>query len=142
VKVYVGVRVPITAERWEKHYGWPHEDAERMAAEVPNSEETRVYVRDDGREYELPHYPFHSPSGFEWGYHGSGPAELARCILLDFYGVVPKQRGSFFYPAEGELPVNYQDFKRDFIARQPQHNGFEITAEEIEDWAEQVEAGR
>jgi Family of unknown function (DUF6166) len=142
MKVYVGVRVPITAERWEKHYGWPRGDAERMAAETANSEETRVYVREREREYELPHFPFHSPSGFEWGYQGSGPAELARCILLDFYGVTPEKRGSYFDPTPGELPVSYQEFKRDFIARLPQHNGFEITAEQIADWAEQVEAGR
>jgi hypothetical protein len=28
-------------------------------------------------------YPCHSPSGFNWGYGGSGPAELAAMILLD-----------------------------------------------------------
>ena len=27
----------------------------------------------------------HSPSGFEWGYGGSGPAQLALAILLDLY---------------------------------------------------------
>jgi hypothetical protein len=26
----------------------------------------------------------HSPDGFEWGYQGSGPAQLALAILLDF----------------------------------------------------------
>lgn len=26
----------------------------------------------------------HSPTGFEWGYAGSGPAQLALAILLDF----------------------------------------------------------
>lgn len=28
----------------------------------------------------------HSPDGFEWGYGGSGPAQLALAILLDFLG--------------------------------------------------------
>jgi hypothetical protein len=28
----------------------------------------------------------HSPTGFEWGYGGSGPAQLALAILLDFTG--------------------------------------------------------
>ena len=28
----------------------------------------------------------HSPSGFEWGYSGSGPAQLACALLLDYYG--------------------------------------------------------
>ncbi|GAB7120110.1 hypothetical protein JCM9743_25750 [Natrinema sp. JCM 9743] len=26
----------------------------------------------------------HSPSGFEWGYGGSGPAQLALALLLDY----------------------------------------------------------
>ncbi|WP_263018110.1 DUF6166 domain-containing protein [Natronobiforma cellulositropha] len=26
----------------------------------------------------------HSPGGFEWGYNGSGPAQLALAILLDY----------------------------------------------------------
>lgn len=27
----------------------------------------------------------HSPTGFEWGYSGSGPAQLALALLLDYY---------------------------------------------------------
>ncbi|WP_222847839.1 DUF6166 domain-containing protein [Haloferax sp. KTX1] len=27
----------------------------------------------------------HSPTGFEWGYAGSGPAQLALALLLDYY---------------------------------------------------------
>lgn len=30
----------------------------------------------------LHHYVRHSPTGFQWGYAGSGPAETARCLLL------------------------------------------------------------
>ncbi|MCU4744613.1 DUF6166 domain-containing protein [Natronoglomus mannanivorans] len=26
----------------------------------------------------------HGPTGFEWGYNGSGPAQLALAILLDY----------------------------------------------------------
>lgn len=35
----------------------------------------------------LAHVVKHSPSGFSWGYRGSGPAELARCLLIDALGV-------------------------------------------------------
>lgn len=28
----------------------------------------------------------HSPSGFEWGYSGSGPAQLALALLADHFG--------------------------------------------------------
>ena len=46
----------------------------------------------------------HSPSGFEWGYDGSGPAQLALAMLLDFSG-------------DEELALNnYQAFKSQFIA--------------------------
>jgi len=45
----------------------------------------------------------HSPDGFEWGYEGSGPAQLALAILADLTGKVP-QAGA------------YQEFKRKFIA--------------------------
>jgi hypothetical protein len=30
----------------------------------------------------LRHVVMKSPTGFNWGYNGSGPAELARCLLL------------------------------------------------------------
>lgn len=39
-----------------------------------------------GERRPLPHIRRHSPAGFEWGYHGSGPAELARCLLIDALG--------------------------------------------------------
>lgn len=38
---------------------------------------------------ELHHHKRHSPDGFEWGYEGSGPAELARCILIDHFRAYP-----------------------------------------------------
>jgi len=44
-------------------------------------------------------YVNHSPTGFEWGYLGSGPAQLAFAILLDHFG------------AAGEALLFYQDFK-------------------------------
>lgn len=66
----------------------------------------------------------HSPTGFSWGYCGSGPAQLALAILLE----------ELYYGQALEL---YQDFKREVIA------GFSnepliiwrLTGEEIRDWA-------
>jgi hypothetical protein len=46
----------------------------------------------------------HSPTGFEWGYGGSGPADLALNILLA-YGM----------PAES-ADRTYHDFKREVVA--------------------------
>ena len=34
----------------------------------------------------LPHHPWHSPDGFQWGYHGNGPTDLARCLLIHAWG--------------------------------------------------------
>lgn len=34
----------------------------------------------------LTHHVRHSPDGFSWGYAGSGPADLARCLLIDALG--------------------------------------------------------
>ena len=34
----------------------------------------------------LPHVARHSPTGFSWGYNGSGPADLAVSLLVDAVG--------------------------------------------------------
>ena len=49
----------------------------------------------------------HSPTGFAWGYAGSGPAQLAIAILLEL-GIAPAQ----------VMPI-YQDFEREMIAPLP-----------------------
>lgn len=49
----------------------------------------------------------HSPTGFAWGYGGSGPAQLALALLLDRTG------------DPGRAARHYQAFKRDMVARWP-----------------------
>jgi hypothetical protein len=62
----------------------------------------------------------HSPDGFEWGYAGSGPAQLALAILLDYTG-----------DATTALD-NYQDFKFAFIAGLRRDSGcWQIAGEQI-----------
>jgi|WetSurMetagenome_2_1015567.scaffolds.fasta_scaffold199575_2 hypothetical protein len=53
----------------------------------PNSGGPRqVFVNDGkGNVYPLPHVKKHSPDGFQWGYGGSGPADLALSILSDYF---------------------------------------------------------
>src|SRR5258706_15369756 len=46
----------------------------------------------------------HSPTGFEWGYHGSGPAQLALALLADHLG------------NDQEAVRLHQDFKRAVVA--------------------------
>jgi len=55
----------------------------------------------------------HSPDGFNWGYAGSGPAQLALAIMLKLKG---KEAG-------------YQDFKFKIIAGLPGGEDFNITFE-------------
>ena len=59
----------------------------------------------------------HSPDGFNWGYGGSGPAQLALAILLE---VVDQETAL----------KNYQDFKFDIIAKLPESN-FEVNIDVI-----------
>jgi hypothetical protein len=65
----------------------------------------------------------HSPTGFAWGYEGSGPAQLALAILLE----------SGCGTATAELL--YQDFKRKFIARFPQ--GAFVTHIDVDQWVKE-----
>jgi hypothetical protein len=41
----------------------------------------------------LDHVEVHSPDGFEWGYAGNGPADLAHAVLADHLGVEPGEAG-------------------------------------------------
>ncbi|HSZ58653.1 MAG TPA: DUF6166 domain-containing protein [Tepidisphaeraceae bacterium] len=66
----------------------------------------------------------HSPTGFEWSYYGSGPAQLALAILLDFTG-------------DPDLALDcYQLFKAAFVGGWPQA-GWEIDGAMIRGWLEQ-----
>lgn len=62
----------------------------------------------------------HSPDGFNWGYGGSGPAQLALGLLYDVTG-------------DKNLSVRlHQDFKWAFVAKWGET--WEITTEQIEHW--------
>lgn len=62
-------------------------------------------------ERKLKHLIRHSPSGLEWGYEGSGPADLAFSLLIDHFG------GGDIGLIKAE-PI-YQEFKRRVVARLP-----------------------
>lgn len=62
----------------------------------------------------------HSPTGFAWGYAGSGPAQLAFALLCD--------------AADPETArVFYQQFKEQVIARLPMADDWQLTTEQIDD---------
>jgi len=62
----------------------------------------------------------HSPTGFEWGYLGSGPSQLSLAILLHATG---DPFDALHY---------YQRFKRDFVSMWGER--WSITEEEIKLW--------
>jgi hypothetical protein len=71
----------------------------------------------------LPNELRHSPAGFNFGYLGSGPAELARAILIALVPDDPVVRH----------PGCYQRFKAEVIARL-QGDGFTLPSTAVENW--------
>ena len=61
----------------------------------------------------------HSPTGFEWGYGGSGPAQLALALLADHL------------EDEQEVLNLYQRFKWTVIAALPRHH-WKLTSRQID----------
>lgn len=85
--------------------------------------EVRVFMPDGTSRLLEPRLELrnHSPTGFNWGYGGSGPAQLALAILADFTD-------------EPEFALaHYQRFKGEFIAPIQTHK-WTITAEQILEW--------
>lgn len=85
----------------------------------------------DGAAYvNIPHLiQLHSPDGFEWGYSGSGPAELALNVLA-------------LYITPYFAKILHQDFKREVIQNIP-HEGGELKAWDIHVWIKgRIERGR
>lgn len=68
---------------------------------------------------QLPHVVLHSPSGFNAGYLGSGPADLALSILVDHLGEDPDAIRAI-YRAQRDNDSRalrlHQKFKQDVIA--------------------------
>ena len=66
----------------------------------------------------------HSPDGFEWGYRGSGPSQLALAILLDRTGDA------------GTALRLYQRFKDSFVALQERGRGWALSIRDLDAWIE------
>jgi hypothetical protein len=63
----------------------------------------------------------HSPTGFAWGYGGSGPAQLALAILLKFVD-------------ERTALELHQSFKREVVAQCDARQPFCITGKHVKAW--------
>ena len=67
----------------------------------------------------------HSPTGYEWGYGGSGPAQLALALLADCL------------QDDAEAIGWHQEFKRAIVAGLPRQ-GWTLTSRQIEQALEQI----
>jgi hypothetical protein len=89
---------------------------------VKDTASPNVVFRADGTEL-TPHASLkvrnHSPTGFSWGYGGSGPSQLALAILLDY---APH--------CKAKIERRYQDFKREFVSRWGE--AWELTRAELD----------
>ncbi|VVB51639.1 Uncharacterised protein [uncultured archaeon] len=72
----------------------------------------------------------HSPTGFCWGYGGSGPAQLAFAILYDY--LRDKERALSLY----------QDFKFKIIGGLPMDKNFQLTGQQVEAAITEITIGR
>jgi len=103
---------------------WAAEKAKEEAAPESYYDGGDIVLRrvDGYATANVPHaIKYHSPTGFEWGYGGSGPADLALNILYAVTG-------------DREFAMEcHQDFKWDFIAGVPAGGGG-IKRDEIIEW--------
>ena len=75
----------------------------------------------------VPHVVRHSPTGVEWGYDGSGPADLARSVLLAITDEATAER-------------LYQSYKADVVAHVPFSGGV-LRAAAVRLWVARQDAG-
>lgn len=89
-----------------------------------------AYVTVDGRALDpCNDLRNHSPDGFQWGYGGSGPAQLALALLADHFG-------------DGRKALEiYQDFKFTVIAGLS-GDDWTLTSREIEQALEHIRVER
>jgi hypothetical protein len=130
----------------------------RAAYEATPPHRVEVVDRIGDGELRVPlrHVVKHSPSGFSWGYGGSGPADLALSILVDALGIEAQcvachGTGKVLDPEEIEpsehpcwdcwgdgiapaVTAAYQTFKEEAIAPRPMDVPWRITRAMVLEW--------
>jgi len=87
------------------------------------------------RSEQLTHINYHSPDGFEWGYGGSGPADLALAIMADFLEEDPVEVLAY---AKGQGEPSgavhaHQQFKDKFIVGLAKDT-WKLKEKDIKEW--------
>ena len=90
-------------------------------------------VSQDSSDEVLSNLGYHSPEGFQIGYGGSGPADLAYSILVDYFVRTLMPNGVIdLAGTKRRVEVLHQQFKRDLVATAKEH--FQIDSDFIEEW--------
>lgn len=88
----------------------------------------------------LPHRTVHSPTGFSYGYGGSGPADLALSILDA--ALLDDKRTRI---SRGTVKLSawalHQRFKWEFVAKWPQSKPVSMTVGDVRNWAKTIQQG-
>jgi len=97
-----------------------------------------IDMRKRKRVRTLRHIPFHSADGFAWGYQGSGPADLALTILVDYCRERPPRTGWLAgekfsrWTVDSTAFTHHQDFKREIVAQFGDE--WELSGMQIDTW--------
>ena len=89
-----------------------------------------------GRARPLTHIAYHSPDGFEWGYAGSGPADLALAVLADHFEEPPdlvRAALSSLWASRSKAATLHQQLKQRFFAGEP-GDEWKLRSDEIDVW--------
>jgi hypothetical protein len=96
-------------------------------------------LEDDKPSRQLQHIPLHSPTGFNTGYFGSGPCDLALAILTHFLGEDPQNvmdswRGKRFEQCKPLLL--YKDFMKEIVGSiiLDDNESYDLHEEQIGQW--------
>lgn len=97
--------------------GYTHEDGKRVVYIANNDNQKIEKQLDINKSLAIRN---HSPTGFNWGYEGSGPAQLALAILIELTG-------------DAEIAQqHYQQFKSEVIAHLP--NNWQMEYSKVKEW--------
>jgi hypothetical protein len=89
------------------------------------------------KPYPLPHCVVHSPTGFEWGYGGSGPADTALSILADFLGESKEEVWLAWHGKRSSRALQlHQAFKFAVVGVLP-HAGWQLGSDKVAEWLAQ-----
>ena len=108
---------------WQEGQPWPAE-LEVRVGQLP------------GMTGPLTHVELHSPGGFEWGYAGSGPHDLALSILCDFLEESPAEvqaSGQRTFAKPTRAFVLHDQFAHTVVARWDRDH-WRIEGREITEW--------